>query len=319
MKNSKKSIKIYLIVLGLLVLVAIALQLFTSHRNETENTPSSSSGSAASTENTSVDENTEVTVSYKDTEEMNTKYGQYLSEQPIDFFSGEVKITLTSFYDSPVAVFSTDGANHWYYSLAVNESEFEEYIIGTEKFQHTVSDEEEQWVASSTEDGNAEYQKRFNDFISESSMDGVTELINEHPELRYQRTLTIGEELELDEFAVLLDDEAEAPSEDMTDEEYEAYIAKIEEEAEAMQEQLGTDTDSIFEIADNQVGYIYLYINSETETVQFAEVAYGDGSKAEIVFDASPELQQVPEGVEATNDLDSTEKILNSLLEKCTQ
>lgn len=46
MKNSKKSIKIYLIVLGLLVLIAIALQLFTGHRNETENTPSSSSGSA---------------------------------------------------------------------------------------------------------------------------------------------------------------------------------------------------------------------------------------------------------------------------------
>lgn len=129
-------------------------------------------------------------------------------------------------------------------------------------------------------------------------MDGVTELINEHPELRYQRTLTIGEELELDEFAVLLDNESESPSENMTDEEYEAYIAKIEEEAEAMQEKLESDPESIYDVDNTEVGYIYLYIDSNSGEIKYINVAYGENSKAQTVLNSNPEEKILPTDAE---------------------
>lgn len=318
-KNSKKKRKVFLILLGLFILAGIVLQIKNfDRRTEIANSTSSEEMEAIESDE---EANPDISVTYKDENEMNQQYGSYLTEHPIDFFAGQTKIKLTSFYESPELIFQNNKDNSKYFSISFGGDSYEEYITDTEVYRHTISNSEELWGRSETGDNNEAFHELFGETINSIYLDNVISLITENPEIRYQRTLTIGGVEELDEFAILLsqedDQKDDGVTSGMTDEEYKEYVARLEEEAKVILDQIEKDPESLYSIDNNEIGYVNLYIDSDTGEIKYIDTAYGESSKAQIIFDSNPDQKKLPDNIEVNNNTDTIDQVLRDLLNKC--
>lgn len=170
-KNSKKKRKVFLILLGLFILAGIVLQIKNfDRRTEIANSTSSEEMEAIESDE---EANPDISVTYKDENEMNQQYGSYLTEHPIDFFAGQTKIKLTSFYESPELIFQNNKDNSKYFSISFGGDSYEEYITDTEVYRHTISNSEELWGRSEAGDNNEAFHELFGETINSIYLDNV--------------------------------------------------------------------------------------------------------------------------------------------------
>lgn len=330
------------IIIVLIIILFIAFVVYTRLHPSSESTSSeaarsedaevtsaSSSSSESDTsyegEPSSESSEDDVVESMKRATEMNSLYGAYLSENPVDFFSGEVEITVTSLEDAPVMTIDVDENGVRYFCLTVGEKSYEEYISGDTAYICIQDESGESWIVKSltandeeSDAGLAEITNLFEQVIEAMNLGSVYELLESAPELQYQKTLTIGEITELDVFASVISSGTGLINGSLPEDEYEEYIQALEEEAERMKELLEENEDILFEIDDEEVGYCYLYIDSSNDSLRFINTVFGEDSSANFIFrdNETNYAESIPDSAGDYNEQE-TSTFFETLLNAC--